>query len=90
MKEYRKEKTQEEVRQVAEMLNNMSFDSEGFCELFCNEHRTLQQSFTTLCIEWLKTCAKDEYRTDGRNEDSKRVAKLMLEGHEDEVYVRFI
>lgn len=42
------------------------------------EHRTLQQSFTRLCIEWIKYVASDEYRFDGRNEENHKVCKEIV------------
>ncbi len=55
-------------------INHMSFSRENFCEEALKEHRYLQNEFTLLCIEWLKTCARDDYRYDERNEYSHRVA----------------
>ena len=72
----------ENVQKVSSMLNSFSFNPKEFCKLMCNEHRTLQQSFTRLCIEWLCTCASDEYRYDGRNEASHIVAKALIESQD--------
>ena len=71
-------KSQEQVTKVSEMLNNMTFDYEGFCKEMTKEHRTLQQSFTRLCIQWLCTWASDEYRYDGRNEASHLISKALI------------
>lgn len=76
------EKTKEQVSQVTSMLNSFTFDYEGFCKEMCLEHRTLQQSFTRLCIHWLSTCASDEYRFDGRNEASHEIAKALIESQD--------
>ena len=76
------EKTKKQVNQVTDMLNDFGFDYEGFCEQMCREHRTLQQSFTRLCIHWLSTCASDEYRYDGRNEASHEIAKALIESQD--------
>lgn len=75
-------RNEENVRKVSDMLNNMSFDPEGFCKEMTKEHRTLQQSFTRLCIYWLCTCASDEYRYDGRNEASHEIAKALIESQD--------
>ncbi len=72
----------ENVQKVSSMLNSFSFSTKEFCKLMCYEHRTLQQSFTRLCIEWLCTCASDEYRYDGRNEASHIVAKALIESQD--------
>lgn len=52
---------------------------EEFCEAMTYQHRTLQQSFTRLCLQWLEKVADDNYLTDGRNEASKQVAQNLLE-----------
>lgn len=78
----RDEKNKEQADKVAEMLNSFSFDYEGFCEAMTREHRTLQQSFTRLCIHWLSTCASDDYKYDGRNEASHEVAKALIESQD--------
>lgn len=74
--------SKENAQQVSGMLNTMSFDYEGFCKEMTKEHRTLQQSFTRLCIHWLCTCADDEYRYDGRNEASHLIAKALIESQD--------
>lgn len=78
----RDDKTKEQVTAVTDMLNSFTFDYEGFCKQMSNEHRTLQQSFTRLCLHWLSTCASDEYRFDGRNEASHIIAKALLESQD--------
>lgn len=74
----RDERNKQNAEQVAEMLNVFGFDNDGFCDAMCRQHRTLQQSFTRLCIAWLATCASDDYRYDGRNEASHEVAKALI------------
>ena len=78
----RDEKIKEQVNQVTNMLNSFTFDYDGFCKQMCREHRTLQQSFTRLCIWWLSTCASDEYQYDGRNEASHDIAKAIIESQD--------
>lgn len=72
----------ENVAKVSLMLNSLSFDPEDFCKEFTKEHRTIQQSFTRLCIHWLCTCASDDYRFDGRNEASHQVAKALIDSQD--------
>ena len=73
-----------DVEQVEDFLNDYSFSPKEFCKVMSTRtHRTIQQSFTRLCVEWLKTCASEDYRTDGRNEASHQVAKELLEGKDD-------
>ena len=75
-------KDKENVQMVSDMLNSFSFDPEGFCKEMTREHRTLQQSFTRLCIHWLCTCASDEYQFDGRNEASHEIAKAIIQSQD--------
>ena len=76
------EKNKKNADMVSDMLNNFSFDDAGFCKAMEQEHKTLQQSFTRLCIHWLCTCASDEYRTDGRNQASHDIAKALIESQD--------
>lgn len=70
-------------------VNNMSFSAKKLCEAMSHEHRTLQQNFTRVCIEWLRTCASDDYGYDGRNESSHLVAKKLMDG-KDEICLPYI
>lgn len=77
--------TKELVQEFSDYVNTFNDKGKEFCDVmsnFCNdmsvEHRTLQQSFTKLCLQWLEHCASDEYRTDARNEGSKEIAKQLL------------
>ncbi len=72
-----------EVRQVASMVNSFSFNPKAFCQEMTHEHRTLQQTFTNLCIEWLKTCASEDYRYDGRNEQSHYISKEIKTAYDN-------
>lgn len=80
----------ESARMLANMVNSFSFSPKKVCLALTREHRTLQQTITRFCVEWLKTCASDDYRYDGRNEDSHIVAKKLMEGHEDDIFLPFI
>lgn len=72
------EKMKELVKNISGALNSFSFNYDEFCRNMGKEHRTLQQSFTRLCIYWLRYCAKLE-NYDGRNEESVRVGKIVTE-----------
>lgn len=50
----------------------------GFVATMNSEHRTLQQTFTKLTLKWIENVASNEYRTDGRNEDSKTYARELI------------
>lgn len=51
------------------------FDFGAFNDSMAGQHRTHQQNFTRLCVEWLMYCAKDSYQTDARNADTKELAQ---------------
>ena len=68
-------KSAETADKITTILNDFSFDAEQVAKAMSREHKTLQQAFTGLCLEWLKVCASDTYSTDGRNEASHNIAK---------------
>ena len=68
----------EVVQLISDFVNNFGLDEKEFISLMEREHHTLQQSFTKLMLKWLEHIAKDEYRTDGRNEGSQQTAQWML------------
>ena len=72
--------TKELVQEISNYVNTFNDKSQEFCQAMSCEHRTLQQSFTKLCLQWLEHCASVEYRTDGRNEQSQKIARELLEG----------
>lgn len=69
--------SQDAVIMMSKFVNNMCFDSREFVEGMGNEHRTLQQTFTELCFEWIRYNADnyDKGIFDGRNEYSCRKCK---------------
>lgn len=72
------------VRQIIDSMNCFSFEDKEFCDLMSREHRTLQQSFTRLCLAWIKHCSEyQDFQIDGRNELAvdacKRIAEVMNE-----------
>ena len=67
------------VQMVSDMLNSMGFNPEEFCKEFTKEHRTIQQNFTRLCIEWIKTCASEDYAHDERNRASHVKCKAIVD-----------
>lgn len=71
--------TKELVQDITDYLNTFNDKSPEFCQTMSSEHRTLQQSFTKLCLKWLEHCASDEYRTDPRNEQSKKIAMELMD-----------
>ena len=63
---------------VAKGINSFSFNPKEFARTMATEHRTLQQTFTRTCVEWLKVLAEMEHY-DGRNEASVLFAKSIKE-----------
>jgi hypothetical protein len=80
------------AHQMSSFLNTFSAKNKEFCEIMAQDHKTLQQRFTALCFEWIKHCSTDEYgqSTDGRNEDTHRVCKMIVEQFGDKLYVPYI
>ena len=74
------------AKDVASMLNSMGpQNSKKFIDVMSNEHRTLQQRFTQLCIDWLAYCdGMKSNQYDGRNEASKEIANKMFDFMERE------
>lgn len=71
-----------DVEKVTDILNNFSFKPEEFCEGMKRQHRTLQQSFTRLCLAWIKTCAEGDYLHDERNRASHIKCKAIVNSME--------
>jgi hypothetical protein len=75
-------KNKAEAKAIAEQISNYVnvFGDKGkpFTEAMSYQHRTLQQSFTRLALQWLEYVASDEYKTDARNEQSHEVAKVLM------------
>jgi hypothetical protein len=69
------ERTQEVVEALSRFVNTFTLDHVEFNKQMSTQHRTLQQSFTRLCLLWLNHVASDEYRHDGRNQYSHETAK---------------
>jgi ABC-type uncharacterized transport system ATPase subunit len=63
--------------EITNYVNTFSRRDE-FNEAMSREHRTLQQSFTRLCLKWIEHVSKEEYRTDARNEQSKEICQKIV------------
>lgn len=79
-----KNKAQNIAREMSNFVNSYSNRNKEFNLEMANEHRTLQQSFTKLCLQWIEYVASDEYRTDGRNQDSHDVCQKMVQAFQKE------
>lgn len=67
-------------QQIAEHIMtevNHFCNTEKVAEYMIREHRTLQQTFTKLCVDWLKTLAEVQYYDD-RNKASVEFAKSLM------------
>lgn len=67
------------VEHITDYANNYSMKPLEFIEAMEKEHRTLQQSFTKLCLLWIENCASEAYRYDGRNEASHTISAELLQ-----------
>jgi len=65
---------------ISDYLNNFSYleNSAYFNDAMSREHRTLQQNFARLIFGYIEYMASDEYRTDARNADSKKIAEDII------------
>lgn len=85
MNEDRFAKAQKLTSDISDFLNNFH-DQENsilFNEAMSREHRTLQQNFTRLIFGWIEYCASEQYHTDGRNEASARMSRMMINGFKE-------
>ena len=67
--------------QISSGVNNFSFDFSKFNQEMVCEHKTLQQTFTKLCLKWILFAASNEYGEciDGRNEASHKSCKILVD-----------
>lgn len=67
------------VSEMTDYVNTFGDVHTEFVKSMEMEHRTLQQSFTKLCLKWMEHVASSEYRFDDRNKQSHETCKLMME-----------
>ena len=67
------------VSEMTDYVNTFGDVHTEFVKSMEMEHRTLQQSFTRLCLKWIEHVASEEYRYDLRNEQSHQTCKLMMD-----------
>jgi hypothetical protein len=85
------EKAQAAFQAMSNFVNIMGHGQKEFIALMERDHPTLQQQFTGLCLAWLRHVASKEYRTDGRNEYSQKIArKLMRDIEPYEIFMPLI
>ena len=81
--EQQREKALREGKELMNLIGNYvnyGKSRKGFIEAFKCEHRTLQQSAFKMFLELMEEMATENYHTDGRNEDSKKMAQTLLKG----------
>lgn len=71
-----KDTNQEIATNIMTEVNHFC-DTKKVAEYMTREHRTLQQMFTRLCVDWLKQLSEVEYYDD-RNKASVEFAKSLI------------
>ena len=71
---------QELMNDITDFVNVYGFDKEGFKDAFRRQHRTLQQSTIRMFLEVIEMVGKEDYSTDPRNEDAKKVCGELVKG----------
>lgn len=73
------------AEQMTQFINSARpKDMQDFCDAMGREqHRTLQQKFMGLCMAWVEYCARVEYLTDLRNQQTKILAQAIVKNVED-------
>lgn len=92
----REKQYREEIKEVVQTMSDFvnTFDTNRknkvFCEEMLKQHRTLQQSFTGLCLEWIKTCSELQHY-DLRNEASVKISQKIMDAlKEDGTYLPMV
>ena len=71
-------------------VGTFGYKPDEFIKGFCSQHRTTQQSIMRVIFALIEYVASDEYRHDGRNQQTHKVSKQVLAGYNKEVYNEFI
>ena len=69
---------------ITDFLNKYNAPTSEMLAHMTSEHRTLQQQFTSLCLEWILICAQDGYRHDLRNYNSHELCKKLIAAYEEQ------
>lgn len=74
--------TGEELAEIiTDFVNSSNHDKiEEFVEAFTYQHRTLQQSAFGMFLQLIERMSSDDYHTDARNVDSKKMAQSLIKG----------
>lgn len=73
------------VKAMSNYVNNFGCKPMEFATLMGREHRTLQQTFTGICVAWLEHLARCEAQGyyDLRNEASVKLGKRFVNAIEE-------
>jgi hypothetical protein len=74
---------------ITDFLNKYNAPTSEMLAHMTSEHRTLQQLFTSLCLEWIAICAHEDYRHDLRNEGSHEVCKKLIAAYKEQTGMDF-
>ena len=64
--------------QISDAINTLTLNPKELSEYLAHDHKTLQQNFMDICIEFIKECAKEEHSYDDRNIVAHFTAQLLL------------
>ena len=73
----REEHINEVVSTLMRTVNSLGLPTEEIAQRLTRQHRTLQQSFMRLCVDFIKAEAENSF--DLRNEQAVRFAKAVVE-----------
>lgn len=79
----KREQEQHDAKKITDILSdyvNYRKSNKAFVEAFKREHRTLQQSMFRMFLELIEEMASENYHTDGRNQDSKKLSQTLIKG----------
>lgn len=79
----REERSRNVIKDLGNLVNGGA-DMPAILDQYDREHRTLQQSMFGVLMGIIVHVASDDYRTDGRNEYSKQMAKELIAGFGDQ------
>jgi len=86
----RQKKSEQLAKDFSNDVNSSCYDSKYFIEAFKKQHRTLQQKMFGVMLKTMVEIASDDYQVDGRNEQSKKVAKKFIRGYAHEVAEEYL
>ena len=69
-----------QASKLSNIVNCSPSEVKKIAEIMANDHPTLQQTFMRLCMYFIYAEAKkDEFRQDGRNSQTVKIAKKLAE-----------